>query len=113
MLPGSQRLRLQQDFDTLRRLGTRYHQPALSLVTAPDAAQRSLAGFIVSKKISPRAVQRNRVKRRLRAAYHLLQPTPSSGQLLLFIARPALQTLSYQALLNQMQTLLKKARVLS
>lgn len=112
MLPGSQRLRLQQDFDTLRRTGVRYHQPAISLVTAPDAAHRSLAGFIVSKKISPRAVQRNRVKRRLRAAYHLLQPHPDTGQLLLFIARPAAQALSFQELLPQMQSLLKKARVL-
>lgn len=112
MLPRSQRMRLQQDFETLRRMGIRYHQPALSLVSAPNADQRCLAGFIVSKKISSKAVVRNRVKRRLRAVYYQLQPNLAPGYLLLFIARPALQDLSVQDILLQMQRLLKKARVL-
>jgi len=111
MLPRQERLRLQKDFEKLRQHGRRYHQPALSLVVLEEDHDQRLAGFIVSKRISKKAVERNLIKRRLRAAYCSIQSQLLSGYVLLFIAKPLLLDLSYQDLEQQMGHLLSKARV--
>lgn len=112
MLPQHERLRHQQDFDQLRKHGKTYHQPQLRLVVLKEDSDRRLAGFIVSKRISKKAVERNQLKRRLRAAYLALQPRLESGYLLLFIARPESSEAKYQDLQSVMSNLLQRARVL-
>ncbi|HEY9842591.1 MAG: ribonuclease P protein component [Candidatus Sericytochromatia bacterium] len=112
MLSRHERLRHQQDFDRLRQNGRSYHQPLLRLVVLKEDSLRRLAGFIVSKRISKKATDRNLLKRRLRAAYRSLKQEIPTGHLLLFVARPEAGAATYQELQAQMQTLLERAGLL-
>lgn len=113
MLPRQERLRHQRDFDRLRQSGTRYHQPLLSLtVLKPEGESARMAGFIVSKRLSKKATERNLVKRRLRAAYRSLSGEVPAGCLLLFVARPEAKGVAYEQLQTQMRALLERAGLL-
>lgn len=112
MLPRHERLRHQRDFDELRERGRSYHQPLLRLTVLKEDSSRQLAGFIVSKRISKKAVERNLIKRRLRAAYRSLKQEVPPGCLLLFVARPATLEVSYADLQKQMRSLIEKAGLL-
>jgi ribonuclease P protein component len=112
MLPRQERLRHQQDFDRIRAHGNSYHQPLLRLVVLKEDSSRRLAGFIVSKRISKKATDRNLIKRRLRAAYAELSQDIPPGSVLLFVARPACLEASYQELQTQLRVLLQRAKML-
>jgi len=109
MLSRHERLRHQRDFDELREHGRSFHQPLLRLTVLQEDSSRQLAGFIVSKRISKKAVERNLIKRRLRAAYRSLKQEIPHGYLLLFVARPATLEVSYADLQQQMRSLIEKA----
>ncbi len=113
MLPRQERLRHQQDFDQLRAHGTTQHQSLLRLVVLREDSARRLVGFIVSKRISKKAVDRNLIKRRLRAAYRSLSADLPAGTLMLFVSRPDCLQASYQDLESQMRVLLERAGLLA
>ncbi|HKS92249.1 MAG TPA: ribonuclease P protein component [Tepidiformaceae bacterium] len=60
------RLRKGQEFDRTYREGTVFSGPLLVLRVAPNGLGRTRWGFAVGKRISKKAVDRNRVRRRLR-----------------------------------------------
>ena len=70
MLPASARLRSSAEFRATIRNGRRAGRPTLVIHAAVRPSGPSRAGFVVSKAVGS-AVQRNRVKRRLR---HLVAP---------------------------------------
>ncbi|MFP5346663.1 MAG: ribonuclease P protein component [Actinomycetes bacterium] len=84
MLPAAHRMRLSRDFTDVVRNGARSGRPSLVVhCSPPDPAGHDgappLAGFIVSRAVGG-AVQRNRVKRRLRhiVASHLDRLPPGT-----------------------------------
>lgn len=111
MLPWHERLRLKQDFQQLRQQGVRLRQSFFSLVVLRENSQRRLAGFVVSKRISKKAVVRNRIKRQMRAAYAALRDSVENGCLLLFIAQPQIAEQGFQEIQRQIQQALHKAKV--
>ena len=60
------RLRKGQEFDRAYREGTVFSGPLLVLRVVPNGLQRTRWGFAVGKRISKKAVDRNRIRRRLR-----------------------------------------------
>jgi len=83
------------------------------MVLLKEESARCLAGFIVSKKVSNRAVVRNRVKRRFRSAYAELRHFLPPGYLLLFIAHPSAIQVPQQEIKAQMKQVLKSSSLLS
>lgn len=71
-----QRLRKGAEFDTVYRKGTVTGGPLLALRRLPNEAGVTRWGFAVGKKLSKRAVERNRTKRRLREAARRLPVLP-------------------------------------
>jgi ribonuclease P protein component len=72
MLSKDYRLRKQKDFD--RVFGDKrsfFSQGALSVKIVPNGLELSRLGFIVSNRVSKKAVKRNRIKRLLREAVRL------------------------------------------
>ncbi len=94
----AQRLRLARDFSRLRERGKRIEAGPFFLKVF-DRKDKEGARFaiIASRKIGP-AVVRNRLRRRTKECFRLLQHQLPQGVDLLFIARPALAHTSFQEL---------------
>ena len=65
-LQKDQRLRRKSEFLALRHNGVSRAHPLLVLRAVPNALHRTRFGFVVSKRVSVKAIDRNRVRRRLR-----------------------------------------------
>ncbi|MCC6197822.1 MAG: ribonuclease P protein component [Burkholderiales bacterium] len=65
---GLRRLTGQGAFETVFRTGRRVEGLYLTLIAAPAPVAGGRLGLVVGRKVSPRAVDRNRIKRKLREA---------------------------------------------
>ena len=86
------RLSRSRDFDAVYRQGRSVSTRYLVLYSFPradEAEEESRLGIAVSRKVGG-AVERNRVKRRLRAAFEQLQESLPRGRDFVLIARPGL-----------------------
>lgn len=68
----ARRLRKGDEFDTVYQKGTVTSGPLLALRRLPNDLELTRWGFAVGKRLSKRAVERNRTKRRLREAARVL-----------------------------------------
>lgn len=105
------RLRRNSDFQRVRRDGKFYASPLMALAFLRNELDYSRFGFVVSKKLGG-AVERNKVKRRLREATRLRVNQIKPGFDLVFIARPPASQASYAELERFLQDLLMRADLL-
>ena len=68
MLPKTNRLTKKKDFESVFRWGEAVKMDFLLFKIMKNQLPESRFGFVVSKKVSAKATERNRVKRRLRDA---------------------------------------------
>lgn len=127
MLPKANRLLHRQDFQTVYQYGHHANSPHLGLRALPVLAHPTpdasllrpnlpptRIGIVVSRKAAgKRAVIRNRVKRRLRAACRQLLPQIQPGWLLIISARSGCAECDYGKFLQELEQLLAKAGVLA
>ncbi|MEK7658342.1 MAG: ribonuclease P protein component [Patescibacteria group bacterium] len=66
MLPKSNRLKNKKDFDRVFKEGRGFKNDFLALKAVKNNTDISRFGFVVSQKVSKKAVIRNKIKRRLR-----------------------------------------------
>jgi ribonuclease P protein component len=118
-LPKANRLKHRQDFDRVYQTGKRRRATALHVVTlkrSSNAASTEVlpiqVGISISKKVSKRAVVRNRIKRQLKAIVHSLLPRLEPGLRLVIVVRSDALTCDYWQLLQELEYLLVKAEVL-
>lgn len=112
MLPLAERLRANAQFQQVFREGRSFAEGPLVLnVRAADPAIRH-AGFSVSKKVG-KAVTRNRVKRRLRAAYRALLPELPRGFEAVVVARSSAATADYQTLESALRRAFQRAAMVA
>ena len=110
MLPRPYRLCKNREFRYVYARGASCGTALFSLVHVTSGPPGSLrVGFSVSKKVG-NAVTRNRVKRRMRAAFQALMPQVRHGCRLVFVARPACADRSYADIYRDMAKLLKRAK---
>jgi ribonuclease P protein component len=112
MLPSPERLQANREFQRVYKEGESFVEGlvVLYLLRLPEETGRQ-AGFSVSKKLG-NAVVRNRVKRRLRDAYHACLPGLPRGYHAIFVARKAASQAEFEALDRAMRKVLVKARLL-
>lgn len=79
-----------------------------TLVYVKNRNETVRIGFSVSKRVG-NAVQRNRAKRRMRAALTPLLPRIAGGFNVIFVAKPEVLEAPFSELGAQMETLLKRA----
>jgi ribonuclease P protein component len=108
------RLRANADFQRLRREGRALLHSLLVISLLPNHLEHSRFGFAVGRQIG-KAVERNRIKRRMREAVRLrLQKGEiAEGWDVVFIARRPIRRASYHQVDEAIGLLLRRAGLLS
>jgi len=113
MLPHINRLSAKGDFARLFAKGKPVFAKGITLKLAKNGLEKTRIGFVVSTKVSKRAVVRNKVKRRLREAVRTHLDNLQPGWDMAFLTKPEIKDAEYVALAGTVDYLLKKAGVLS
>ena len=103
------RITKRYDFVKINKEGKKWVSQGLVLQAFPNAYQKIRVGFTVTKKTDASAVNRNRMKRRLRAAAADVLPAhAASGYDYVLIARAATADRSYDELCQDLKWCLGK-----
>lgn len=105
MLPKENRLRSKKDFDDVFKKGRGFKEDFLYLKFAHNNSETSRFGFIISQKVSKRAVVRNRLKRALRALVRTRISRVKPGIDIVLIAISGLENKDFW----ELETILDKA----
>jgi ribonuclease P protein component len=105
-----------QDFDSIYRQGKRisgaYFRAIVLLKLGDARVHPPQLGIVVSKKVSKRAVQRNRVRRQVQAAFQQLLPHLHQGWQGILIVQASALGCTYAQILPELEKILRKAEVL-
>lgn len=105
------RLRRPDQFQRVRREGRSWGSPLLTLNAAANRRRMARSGFVVGKRIG-NAVERNRIRRRVREAVRLSYDWIAPGWDLVFIARsPSLSTVDFADIRSTIERLLRRAGI--
>jgi len=105
------RLQDSTDFQRVRRNGKFYASPIMVLAFLRNGLAYSRFGFVVSKRLG-KAVQRNKIKRRIREAARLRLSQVKPGFDLVFIARQPMSQASYPEVEQFLERSLKESDLL-
>jgi len=108
--PREARVRSRAEFDRVFKQGRRVAAPAMALHLLPDDGPARL-GLAVSRKVDPRAVARNRIKRVLRDAFRHTRAALPGGAYVV-VARPGAAAQDNPALRLGLIALLQRAGAL-
>lgn len=114
MLPKENRLRLKKAFERIFNDGKWGGSGSISLKYKEMEGEEPKIGFMVGKKVSKSAVKRNKIKRQMREVIRLLI---KSGKFtgksdVIVIAKPEARLLSYERLSDDIQSALRRARLI-
>ncbi|GAG31925.1 unnamed protein product [marine sediment metagenome] len=112
MLPKEHRLKKEKDFERVIRQGESHPGSFLVLKFLRNNLRVSRIGFVVGKKISKKAVARNKLKRRLREAAKAYLPKLKSNYDLIFFSRKGSEKEKFSEIKETIGKLLKKAKLL-
>jgi ribonuclease P protein component len=105
------RLTSSTDFKRVRRFGKSHAHPLVVLIALPREDEQTLFGVAAGRSVW-KAVQRNRAKRRLRAALQPALPRTAPGWDVVLIARPPLLKAPFSHVQVALTNLLKRADLL-
>jgi len=106
------RLRKNSEFQRVKQQGRSIMSPLLILAWMTNDVVRTRVGFVISKRISKRAVDRNYIKRLLSEAIRVFLPRLPGGLDIVVSARPKASTADLRTLKQDMFTLLRQAHLL-
>jgi ribonuclease P protein component len=108
------RLRANTDFQRIRREGRTFVQPLLVMATLSNDLDHSRFGFVVGRRTG-KAVNRNRIKRRMRESIRLRVQRDEIGEGwdVVFIARHPMADASFHQVDEAIGLLLRRAGLVS
>lgn len=113
MLEQQHRIVKRDDFAKAHKRGRFVGGAYLSAKVLKNNLPHVRFAFLVSTKVSKRAVDRNKVKRRLREIVRSLLPDTAPGVDVVFLTKKDILTKSYSEIEKSVKKILKKARVIS
>ena len=112
MLAPKNRLRKKQDFENVFKKGISFFFENISIRVAENNQKHSRIGFVVSSKFSKKAVERNKIKRQLRAILFQNVPALKSGKDVVIIPFKK-EKMLFQELQKNVEKALKKAKLIN
>lgn len=117
-LPKAHRLRKRQDYRAVYKGGIRRYSPHLTLIAlkeqqSEDFARPTKLGISISKKVSKKAVTRNRIKRQIKGAIQSNLDAISPGWKIVITVKPKAIECKYEHFLRELEELLKKAKIIN
>lgn len=112
MLSRENRLTKDKDFELVFKNGKFIAEDFLSCKFVKNNLLVSRLGFLVGKKISKKAVERNKVKRRLRAAVRNFLTKINPGFDIVIMAQPSIKEKTFQEIELTLKKLLLKSKLL-
>lgn len=112
MLPRENRLKNKKDFEKVFKKGEGFKQDFLFLKISKNNLNFIRFGFVISKKISKKAIIRNKIKRRLSEIIRMDLPEIKKGWDGIIITSPGIETKGFEDLKENLENLFKKARLL-
>lgn len=111
MLPPEYRLRKDKDFQSLFNEGTTFSYRFLYFRVKKNLLNQTRFGFIVSKKVSRKAVIRNKIKRKLRALVRERLSKIKKGFDIAIVVNPTFKMVNFGSIEEVIEILFKKADV--
>ena len=119
-LPQIHRLKHWRDFRVVYKQGIRRHSEhlvlrALSTRTVGEQSQinPSRIGISIGKKVSKKAVIRNRIKRQIHGVILQLLPRILDGWQIVIVVKPTAVECKYDHFLRELEELLKKTKIIN
>ncbi|MDD3386669.1 MAG: ribonuclease P protein component [Candidatus Pacebacteria bacterium] len=107
MLPKENRLKKKKEFETVFKNGKTVRSKNIISKYFKSEDNKTKIGFIVSKKVSKKAVERNKIKRRLRASVRENKEMIKDGMNIIIIALPSIKEVPYSEINNDIKSILK------
>jgi ribonuclease P protein component len=106
-LAPQNRIKKKRDFARLQSGGGKIYSKHFLFIIGPSASRESRLGLTVTRKIDPRAVYRNRLKRRLREVFRQARPGLAAPLDIVVVARQGSGELSSRDIDAEFKTALK------
>lgn len=112
MLAKEARLKRKRDFDRVFKKGRGFRGEGLLLKVLPGSFTQSRFGIIVSQKISKKANERNKIRRRIRAAIFKKLPDLKKNFDAVLVGAAGIEKKDFRAIEKTITELFKKAGVI-
>jgi ribonuclease P protein component len=119
-LPQAHRLRNRRDYRTVYEQGIRRYSPHLTLIALAPGEQLGMLtepktkfGISISKKVSKKAVIRNRLKRQIKNVIRTKLLSISPGWKIVIVVKPKAIECKYEHFLRELEELLKQAKIIN
>lgn len=109
MFPKNQRITNKKDFDLVFKRGKVFHSPFLSIRILKTNSDKKRFSVLVSKKVSSKATERNKIKRLLREAIKKNSELFPTGSDSVLYAQQKSIDLSLNEAIKIIQNILKKS----
>lgn len=100
-----------KEFQKVLEKGKGFKEDKIVLKVLENNTKETRIGFLITKKVSKKAVVRNKLKRRLREILRREKEKTKKGLDLIFIALPGIETRDFQSLENSVKKLFSKAKI--
>ena len=117
-LPKAHRLRKRKDYRAVYEGGNRRYSPHLTLIALPieggaDSTHPTMFGISIGKKVSKKAVVRNRIKRQIKGIIRNNLKAIAPGWKVIIVIKPKAIECKYEHFLRELEELLKKAKIIN
>jgi len=113
MLPKINRLTKKKDFEGVFKKGEKIRGDFLILKLKENNLKESRFGFIISQKISKKAVLRNKIRRRLSEMVKIRFKKIRKGIDMVFVACPGLERKNFREMEEILDKVFKKAGIIN
>ncbi|MEL6909129.1 MAG: ribonuclease P protein component [Cyanobacteria bacterium J06643_13] len=119
-LPKTHRLGKRQDYRAVYAQGIRRYSPHLTLIAlrnndSQGAGSKTATSFgiSISKKVSKKAVVRNRLKRQIKGAIRTYLKGIEPGWKIVIVVKPKAIECKYEHFLRELEELLKQTKIIN